>query len=311
MSALIAGSFAYDNILVFHDKFKNHILPDKVHILNVAFLVPTMRREFGGTAGNISYNLKLLGGDPLPMGTVGTDFGPYANRMDALGIPRTYVMEIPDHFTGQAFITTDEDDNQITAFHPGAMGEAHRQKVTDVTEPVEWGIVSPDGKEAMVAHAAQFQEAGIPFIFDPGQGLPMFSGEELLRVIDQAEILAVNDYEWQMVQDKTGHSASDLSQRVGTLIVTKGAEGSEVHSREGLIHVPAAKPEVITDPTGCGDAYRAGILFGLINGWDWPTTGRIAATMGAYKIECSGPQNHYFTVEEFKARMKENFGASF
>lgn len=311
MSALIAGSFAFDNILVFHDKFKNHILPDKVHILNVAFLVPTMRREFGGTAGNISYNLKLLGGDPLPMGAVGTDFGPYAERMDSFGIPRKYVMEIPEHFTAQAFITTDEDDNQITAFHPGAMGEAHRQKVTDVTEPVDWGIVSPDGKEAMVQHAAQFKEAGIPFIFDPGQGLPMFSGDELLDVVDKAEILAVNDYEWQMVQDKTGHSADDLSERVDTLIVTKGGEGSEIYTQEGMVHVPTAKPEAIEDPTGCGDAYRAGILYGLENGFDWETTGRIAATMGAYKIERSGPQNHSFTVEEFKARMEDNFGASF
>ncbi len=311
MSTLIAGSFAFDNILVFHDKFKNHILPDKVHILNVAFLVPTMRREFGGTAGNISYNLKLLGGDPLPMGAVGTDFGPYAERMDSFGIPRKYVMEIPEHFTAQAFITTDEDDNQITAFHPGAMGEGHRQKITDVTEPVDWGIVSPDGKEAMVQHAAQFESAGIPFIFDPGQGLPMFSGDELLEVVDQAEILAVNDYEWQMVQDKTGHSSDDLSKRVDTLIVTKGGEGSEIYTQDGLIHVPAAKPKGIEDPTGCGDAYRAGILYGLEKGLDWETTGRIAATMGAYKIECSGPQNHSFTVEEFKARMEDNFGASF
>ncbi|MFP4560570.1 MAG: carbohydrate kinase family protein [Thiohalorhabdus sp.] len=311
MSALIAGSFAFDNILVFHDKFKNHILPDKVHILNVAFLVPSMRREFGGTAGNIAYNLKLLGGDPIAMGAVGTDFGPYAEWMDKHGISRKYVKEIPEHFTAQAFITTDEDDNQITAFHPGAMGEAHRQKVTDVSEKVEWGIVSPDGKDAMVEHSQQFKEAGIPFIFDPGQGLPMFSGEELLERVDEAEILAVNDYEWQMVQDKTGHTAEDLSKRVSTLIVTKGGEGSEIYTQDGMVHVPTAKPKSIEDPTGCGDAYRAGLLFGLTNGFDWETTGRIAATMGAYKIESKGPQNHSFTIDEFKARMEENFGSSF
>ena len=311
MSALIAGSFAFDNILVFHDKFKNHILPDKVHILNVAFLVPSMRREFGGTAGNIAYNLKLLGSDPIAMGAAGTDFAPYAEWMDKYGISRKYVKEIPEHYTAQAFITTDEDDNQITAFHPGAMGEAHQQKISDVTEKVEWGIVSPDGKDAMVEHSQQFKEAGIPFIFDPGQGLPMFSGDELLARVDEAEILAVNDYEWQMVQDKTGHTAEDLSKRVSTLIVTKGGEGSEIYTQDGMIHVPTAEPKSIEDPTGCGDAYRAGLLFGLTNGFDWETTGRIAATMGAYKIESSGPQNHSFTLDEFKARMQENFGASF
>ncbi|KPV39517.1 sugar kinase [Thiohalorhabdus denitrificans] len=311
MSALIAGSFAFDNILVFHDKFKNHILPDKVHILNVAFLVPSMRREFGGTAGNIAFNLKLLGDDPIAMGAVGTDFGPYAEWMDKHGISRKYVKEIPEHFTAQAFITTDEDDNQITAFHPGAMGEAHQQKIADVTEKVEWGIVSPDGKDAMIEHSKQFKEAGIPFIFDPGQGLPMFSGDELLERVDEAEILAVNDYEWQMVQDKTGHTAEDLSKRVSTLIVTKGGEGSEIYTQDGMVHVPTAKPNSIEDPTGCGDAYRAGLLFGLTNGFDWETTGRIAATMGAYKIESKGPQNHSFTIDEFKARMEENFGSSF
>jgi len=309
--ALICGSFAFDNILVFHDKFKNHILPDKVHILNVAFLVPTMRREFGGTAGNIAYNLKLLGGSPLAMGMVGTDFGPYAQWMDRHGLSRTYVKEAPEHFTAQAFITTDEDDNQITAFHPGAMGEAHRQRVDDVSEDIAWGIVSPDGKDAMVQHAAQLKARAIPFIFDPGQGLPMFSGDELLEVVDEAAVLAVNDYEWQMVQEKTGHTAEDLAERVETLIVTRGGEGSDFYTPTGKIHVDAVKPETIADPTGCGDAFRAGILYGLTHGLDWQTTARIASTMGAYKIEKSGPQNHAFTLDQFKARMESAFGSSF
>jgi adenosine kinase len=309
--ALICGSFAYDNILVFHDKFKNHILPDKVHILNVAFLVPTMRRELGGTAGNIAYNLKLLGGSPLPMGTVGVDFAEYAAWMDRHGIPRTYLKQIDDTFTAQAFITTDEDDNQITAFHPGAMAEAHQQAVDHVVEDIAWGIVSPDGKQAMIEHAGQFHALGIPFIFDPGQGLPMFSGEELLDCVDKANVLAVNDYEWQMVQDRTGHGADDLLERVETLIVTRGGEGSDIYTRDGVIHVPTAKPLRIEDPTGCGDAFRGGLLYGLINGFDWETTGRIASLMGAYKIESQGPQNHSFTLTEFKARMEENFGSAF
>ncbi len=311
MSALIAGSFAFDNILVFHDKFKNHILPDKVHILNVAFLVPTMRREFGGTAGNIAFNLKLLGADPIAMGAVGTDFAPYAEWMDKHGISRKYVKEIPEHFTAQAFITTDEDDNQITAFHPGAMGEAHRQKIADCTEKVEWGIVSPDGKDAMIQHSQQFKEAGIPFIFDPGQGLPMFNGDELLDFVDKATYMAVNDYESRMVQDRTGLSMDDLAKRLDALIVTRGGEGSDIYTKGEVIHVDAVPPEDVLDPTGCGDAYRAGILYGLLNDLDWKTTGQIASLMGSLKVARSGTQNHHFTLEQFKGWYKKAFGSSF
>ncbi len=311
MYNLICGSFAFDNILVFHDKFKNHILPDKVHILNVAFLVPTMRREFGGTAGNIAYNLKLLGGNPLPMGTVGRDFGPYDDWLTTNAIPKRYIKCLDDHFTAQAFITTDEDDNQITAFHPGAMSEAHCQRVDEVTEAIAWGIVSPDGKQAMIEHAAQFHARGIPFIFDPGQGLPMFGGDELLALIEQANILAVNDYEWQLVQDKTGQSAEALARRLEVLIVTRGGQGADFYTPDGHWHIDAVAPAQVVDPTGCGDAFRAGLLYGLSHGLDLVTTGRLASCMGTFKIEHSGPQNHRLTLADVKARLVATFGQAF
>ncbi len=306
MSALICGSFAYDTIMVFHDKFRNHILPDQVHILNVSFLVPDMRREFGGCAGNIAYNLKLLGEDPLPMGTVGRDFGPYAEWMDQCGIDRRYVKEV-ETYTAQAFITTDEDDNQITAFHPGAMNLSHENRVTDA-EGVKLGIVAPDGRDGMLQHAEQFAEAGIPFIFDPGQGLPMFDGTELLDFIDKATWVAVNDYEAQMLEDRTGLSPHEIAERVEALIVTRGAKGSHVYTRQHRLDVPVARVRAIADPTGCGDAYRAGLLYGLLRELDWETTGRIAALMGAIKIEHHGTQNHRFRMDDFFDRFAENFG---
>ncbi len=309
MSALICGSFAYDTIMVFHDRFKNHILPDKVHILNVSFLVPDMRREFGGCAGNIAYNLKLLGGDPLPMGTVGEDFGPYARWMDQCGIPRTHVREIPDTYTAQAFITTDMDDNQITAFHPGAMSFAHENRVTEA-EGVTIGIVAPDGREGMFEHARQFAEADIPFIFDPGQGLPMFDGDDLLGFIEQATWITVNDYEMQLLQERTGLSPHEIAERVEALIVTRGPEGSHIYASDHRHDIPCAAPREVNDPTGCGDAYRAGLLYGLMHGMDWETTGRIASLMGAIKIEEHGTQNHRFERAEFDARFKEAFGYS-
>lgn len=306
MSALICGSFAYDTIMVFHDKFKNHILPDQVHILNVSFLVPDMRREFGGCAGNIAYNLKLLGEAPLPMGTVGKDFGPYAEWMDQCGIDRRYVKEV-ETYTAQAFITTDEDDNQITAFHPGAMNLSHENRVTDA-EGVKLGIVAPDGRDGMLQHAEQFAEAGIPFIFDPGQGLPMFDGTELLDFIDKATWVAVNDYEAQMLEDRTGLSPHEIAERVEALIVTRGAKGSHIYTQQHRIDIPVAEAQAISDPTGCGDAYRAGLLYGLLRELDWETTGRIAALMGAIKIEHHGTQNHRFSMDEFFERFAENFG---
>ncbi|MGO9635008.1 MAG: carbohydrate kinase family protein [Steroidobacteraceae bacterium] len=307
-AALICGSVAYDTILVFPDRFKAHILPDKIHILNVAFLVPEMRREFGGCAANIAYSLRLLGDLGLPMATAGHDFGPYRERLKALGIRLDHVTVIEDAFTAQAFITTDLDDNQITAFHPGAMQYAHVNQVSRAAAGVALGIVAPDGRQAMIEHAAQFVAAGIPFIFDPGQGLPMFGADELKTFIEQATWVAVNDYEWGLLQQKTGLTAADIAARVEALIVTRGAEGSVIYTGGRVMAIPSVKPRTIVDPTGCGDAYRAGLIHGLLRGLDWETTGRVASLMGSIKIESRGPQNHAFTPEEFRGRYRDVFG---
>ncbi len=295
MSALICGSYAFDTIMVFDDQFKNHILPDKVHMLNVSFLVPSMRREYGGCAGNIAYNLKLLGGDPLPMATVGKDFSPYATWMDECGISRKHIKVKDETYTGQAFITTDRDDNQITAFHPGAMGVSHECKVADaIDDGISIGIVSPDGRDGMIEHAAQFADAGIPFIFDPGQGMPMFDGDDLVKFIEQATWVTLNDYEAELLQDRTGLSPHEIAERVEALVVTLGAQGSHIYISDKRIEIPAVAAAQVVDPTGCGDAYRAGLLFGLMNNCDWETTGRIASLMGAIKVACHGTQNHRF-----------------
>jgi adenosine kinase len=307
MTALICGSFAYDTIMVFHDQFKNHILPDKVHILNVSFLAPELRREFGGCAGNIAYNLKLLKGDPLPMGTIGSDFGPYQEWLDQWGISRQHVRLIKNTYTAQAFITTDMDDNQITAFHPGAMNFAHENRVENA-EGIDIGIVAPDGRDGMIEHARQFHAAGIPFIFDPGQGLPMFTGDELLKFSEQATWITLNDYEAQLFQERTGFSAQQLARQVEALIITRGAEGSYIYTQGECLEIPAAKATTLADPTGCGDAYRAGLLYGLSHKMDWETTGRIASLLGAIKIEHHGTQNHRFELAEFWGRFEENFG---
>jgi adenosine kinase len=307
-AALICGSVAYDTILQFQDRFKSHILPDKIHILNVSFLVPDMRREFGGCAANIAYSLKLLGDRGVPMATAGHDFAPYRERMVAQGIPVDCVRVVDETFTAQAFITTDLDDNQITAFHPGAMQHAHLNRVSDAGSGIALGIVAPDGRQAMIEHAAQFAAAKIPFIFDPGQGLPMFGAEELKSFIAQARWVAVNDYEWGMLQQKTGFTVSDITAQVEALVVTRGAEGSIVYTKDGTLTVPCARPEAVVDPTGCGDAYRAGLIHGLLRGLDWETTGRVASLMGAIKIESRGPQNHSFTQAEFDRRYRDNFG---
>lgn len=307
MSALICGSFAFDTIMVFDGRFKNEIMPDKVHMLNVAFLVPELRREYGGCAGNIAYNLKLLGGDGLPMGTVGKDFGAYTQWLDANGIARDYVRQIGDVYTAQAYITTDMDDNQITAFHPGAMNHAHEQAVP-ADGSISLGVVAPDGRDGMLEHAEQFAGAGIPFIFDPGQGLPMFSGDELNRFVELASYVAVNDYESEMLRDRTGLSLADIAARVDACIVTGGAQGSRIMTGERTIEIPSASPEAVNDPTGCGDAYRAGLIYGMQRGFDWEVTGRIASLMGAVKIAHHGTQNHAFGREEFARRYKAEFG---
>jgi adenosine kinase len=309
MHTLICGSVAYDTIMVFRDRFRNHILPDQIHILNVAFLVPDMRREFGGCAGNIAYNLKLLGGQPLIMATVGEDYQPYAYRLEKLRIAQSHIREVKSTYTAQAFITTDLDDNQITAFHPGAMNYSHLNHVGEARD-VSLGIIAPEGREGMIGHAREFQEAGIPFIFDPGQGLPMFSGDELLEFVRQASFVAVNDYEGRMLQEKTGRPIEELARQVKALIVTQGAEGSLIHTDGKVLRIPAVKPDRVLDPTGCGDAYRAGLLYGIAQGFDWPTTGRVASLLGSIKIASRGGQNHQFTRDEIADRYRAAFGSS-
>jgi adenosine kinase len=309
MTALICGSAAYDNIMVFEDSFKNHILPDKIHILNVSFLVPRLRREFGGCATNIAYNLKLLGEDPLPMATVGQDFDPYRHWLDRWGIRQDHLRVLDDVLTAQAFITTDLDDNQITAFHPGAMNQSDVNKVTDA-KGVTVGMVSPDGRQGMIEHAAQFAAAGIPFVFDPGQGLPMFNGDDLRKFVKECTWVTVNDYEWQLLKDRTGWDVADVTAQVDALIVTRGGEGSEIYTKGAKHEIPSVKPKSVEDPTGCGDAYRAGLLYGLLHDLDWETTGRIASLMGSIKIEQHGTQNHSFTRNEFEQRFKASFGRS-
>ncbi len=310
MSALICGSIAFDTIMVYSGQFKNEILPDQVHMLNVSFLVPDMRREFGGCAGNIAYSLALLGGQGQAMATVGKDFDDYGDWMAEHGISRDYIKVIDDAYTAQAYITTDLDDNQITAFHPGAMNHAHEQSVPADTG-ITLGVVSPDGKDGMVAHAQQFADAGIDFMFDPGQGLPMFNGDELKTIIGQASYLALNDYESQLVRDRTGMSEADIAAQLKALIITKGGNGSIIYA-DGQTHkIPAGSPAALADPTGCGDAFRAGLIYGMQQGCDWPTIGRIASLMGTIKIERPGTQNHSFTLDGFKARLADEFGTEY
>ena len=303
MHTLICGSLAFDTIMVFQDQFKNHILPDKIHALSVSFYVPEMRREFGGTAGNIAYNLQLLEGKPLIMATVGEDFGSYSSWLNNNNINTAHIKQVDASFTAQAFITTDMDDNQITAFHPGAMAQSHQNNVNDAKE-VSLAIIAPDGRDGMFLHAKQCFEADIPFMFDPGQGLPMFNGEDLLFFIEMATYLAVNDYEAQVLSDKTGLTLEQLAQKVKALIVTLGGNGSHIYAGGQRFDIPCVKAEKVVDPTGCGDAYRAGLLYGITNGWDWVTCGRLASTMGAIKIASRGGQNHKPTRTEI-----ENFYA--
>jgi adenosine kinase len=307
VSVLICGSLAYDNIMVFPGRFKEHILADQLHILNVAFLVPEMRKEFGGCAGNIGYNLRLLGEQPQIMATVGEDFPVYADRLRDNELDQRYISTIDGSLTAQAYITTDLDDNQITAFHPGAMDHAHQNKVpTDAG--ITMGMVSPDGRQGMIEHAQQFADAGIPFIFDPGQGLPMFDGDDLKRFIDQATWVAVNDYEGQLLQERTGWSLEEIAARVYALIVTRGGAGSTIYASGSEYQIPVAKPAEILDPTGCGDAYRAGLVFGISRGLPWEDTGRLASLIGARKIAHRGTQNHAMSLEDLQQEFNSVFG---
>jgi adenosine kinase len=306
MSTLICGSFAFDSIMVFQGRFKDHILPEQVHILNVSFLVPTLRREFGGCAGNIAYNLALLDGAPLPMATLGDDGQPYLEHLDRLKIDRRFVRQVPGTMTAQAFITTDLDDNQITAFHPGAMSHSHLNRVEATGATL--GILGPDGRDGMLQHAEQMSQSGIPFIFDPGQGMPMFEAAELEWFIERAHHLALNDYEARLMASKTGRTVEWLTQRLKSVVVTLGAQGSRLHVGGTVVEIPAAPARAEVDPTGCGDAYRAGLLYGIDRGLDWPTTGRLAAVLGALKIEQAGAQRHTPSRAQIEERFFEAFG---
>ena len=306
-SAVICGSVAYDTIMVFPDRFRAHILPDKLHMLNVAFLVPQMRREFGGCAGNIAYNLGLLGDRGYPMGGIGSDFGPYREWMKKVGISEKYLVTIPEEHCAQAFITTDIESNQITAFHPGAMNHSHKIKVP-AHDGISIGVVAPDSRQGMLEHAEQFKAANIPFIFDPGQAMPLFQGDDFRRFISIADWLAVNDYEWHLLQERTGWDEAECMKHVKALIITRGAEGSVIHANGRVYDIPCAKAREVVDPTGCGDAYRAGLIHGILRGLDWETTGRIASLMGAIKIAVRGTQNHRFTTAEFAEQYRAAFG---
>lgn len=310
MSILISGSIAYDTIMVFEDRFKNHLLPDQLHIISISFLVPEMRRELGGCAGNIGYTLKGLGADPLVVGTVGSDFGPYAKRMDALGISRVGVRELPEQFTAQCFVTCDLDDNQIAAFHPGAMNLSHFIRVQELGVPVELGIVGPDGKLGMQARCQQLHDMGVPFIFDPGQGMPLFSADELLEMIDLADYLALNDYEAEVLSRKTGLSLAQLASKVKALVVTLGGDGAEIHAANQIYRIPVVPAAAVIDPTGCGDAFRAGLLYGISKGWDWQSTGQLASLLGSIKIARRGAQNHDVDRADIIARYEAAFGSA-
>ena len=293
MPALICGSLAFDTITNFHGRFAQQILPEQVHILNVSFLVPTLRREYGGCAGNIAYTHKALGAEPIVMATLGSDGEDYRKRLESQGLDLSCVRRIDHNYTAQAIIITDESNNQITAFHPGAMGEAHLTAVPSQRSDIRLGIIAPDGRDAMMVHAQQMHAAGIPFIFDPGQGLPMFNGEELKAFVQQATWVAVNDYEARMLSERTGQSLESLSRsHLQGVIVTLGAEGCELWVQGVRTHVPGYAAQAIVDPTGCGDAFRAALLYGLEHGWPLERCVQLGNRIGAIKIAHRGGQNH-------------------
>ena len=309
MKTLVTGSMAYDTIMVFPDRFRNHLLADQLHILNVCFLTPEMRREYGGTAGNIAYNLKLLDDDPILMATVGEDIAPYLERLKRLGIGTAALRHISGQFTAQAFITTDLDNNQIIAFHPGAMNHSHENHIGPELGAT-LAIVGPDGKQGMLQHSRECAAQGIPLLFDPGQGLPMFSGDELMEMVKLASYLAVNDYEGKLLEEKTGRKLEELARELKALVLTLGAQGSAIFAGGKRHDIACVTPDGVLDPTGCGDAYRAGLLYGIGHGWDWPSSGRLASVMGAIKIAHRGAQNHSPSRDEISARYKKAFGSA-
>jgi adenosine kinase len=311
MSVLVTGSIAIDHIMVFRDRFRNHILPERVHLLNVSFHVPTLQRNFGGTAGNIAYNLSRLGVAPVLLATVGCDFGDYAGWLDRCGIRRDWLRALDDALTAQAYIITDLEDNQITAFHPGAMDRAHEAGVECVDEPYQLAIVSPNGKRAMLEHAAALKRRGTPLVVDPGQALPILEADEIRGLLEGAALYIVNDYEWSLTRQKTGFDEVEVARRAGALVVTRGEHGSTLFVGERRIEIPPVRAERVVDPTGCGDAYRAGLLFGRLRGLSWEVAGRIASLLGSLKVERSGPQSIELGLDEIRARYAREFGSGF
>ncbi|THC42146.1 carbohydrate kinase family protein [Massilia sp. Mn16-1_5] len=309
-ATLICGSLAFDKIMQYHGRFAETLLADQLHRVNVSFLVPTLRTEYGGCSANIAYNLKLLGGEPLIMATLGQDGADYLERLRNFGIKTRAIKTIGDAYTAQCFVTADQDNNQINAFHPGAMQFSHENNVAD-QGPLRLAIIAPDGRDGMLKHARDCAAQGVPFMFDPGQQLPMFSGEELLTFIDQATYLAANDYEFEMVMDRTGLTLNEIASRLDALIVTRGEKGSEIYAGGERHDIPAVPASAIVDPTGCGDAYRAGLLYGIAQGYDWPTTGRLASLLGSIKIAHQGGQNHSFTPAEIESKFESAFGYRF
>jgi adenosine kinase len=306
-TTLVCGSLAFDKIMQYKGRFGEALLADQLHKVNVSFLVPTLRTEYGGCAANIAYNLKMLGGDPLIMATIGQDGGEYLARFESLGIETRAIRRIADAYTAQCFVTADLDNNQINAFHPGAMEFSHESNVADYA-PLGLAIIGPDGREGMIKHAADCAANKVPFMFDPGQQLPRFDGKELIQFINQATYLAANDYEFELLMDRTGLTLPDIAARLEALIVTRGEKGSEIYAKGERHLIPCVKAAAVVDPTGCGDAYRAGLLYGIAQGFDWPTTGRLASVMGALKIASAGGQNHKATAAEIADKFEAEFG---
>ena len=301
MSILVCGSMAYDSIMVFRDYFKNHIMPDQIHKLSVAFYTPEMEKNYGGTAGNIGHNLNLLETDFFIMSTVGKDFDSYSDWLQKRKINTKYIKKLGDQFTAQAFITTDLDDNQITAFHPGAMTQSEVNSISEVNENIEIVLISPDGKEGMIKHAEEAFSKKIPFIFDPGQGLPMFNEQELKDFIEKATYITVNDYEAQLLSRNSHLSLGEIRKMVEALIITKGSSGSTIMTSSDEIHIPAFNVENPVDPTGCGDAYRAGIAYGIVKNWNWEKSGKLASALASLKVNYKGGQNHNPNVDDIQS----------
>jgi adenosine kinase len=311
MSILVSGSLALDHIMVFPDRFKNHILPDKLHILNVSFNIESLKTHFGGVAGNIGFNLRLLGEDPLILATVGSDFGDYRAWLDRHGIRRTGILEFDDVRTPQGFVTTDLDDNQIWAFYEGAMARAHEARVEDVDEPLELAIVGPNGKQAMIEHARALKARGVPTIIDPSHGLPLLSQQELLELIDGSAGYVVNDYELSLTLEQTGCSEDELVSRCGALIVTRGEKGSLIRAGSETHEIPPVRANDVVDPTGCGDAYRAGLLYGRARGLSFEVSGRLGSLMGSLQVGTAGTQNLEVGLDEIRSAFRREFGMDF